>query len=164
MNRFFVLLVLMTLVYIVMVASFTVWDVLAGVVLSATLLLAFRHLLLPSSPGSAPGFLHRLLALVPFLAAAVVEIARSTWDVFLTSIRIRPLKEAGIVAIPMGPRTRLGVVVTAFLLTLSPGSLLVDLDWEQRQMYFHSLDATHPDSLRQRYQDFYETYQQHVFP
>jgi multicomponent K+:H+ antiporter subunit E/multicomponent Na+:H+ antiporter subunit E len=56
------------------------------------------------------------------------------------------------------------VVVTAWAITLSPGSVLIDVDWERRVMLFHFIDVTEPDKLREKIQAFYEHYQRSIFP
>jgi multicomponent K+:H+ antiporter subunit E/multicomponent Na+:H+ antiporter subunit E len=68
------------------------------------------------------------------------------------------------VSIPIGERTPNGVVVTAWAITLSPGSVLIDVDWERRVMLFHFIDVTEPDKLREKIQAFYEHYQRSIFP
>jgi multicomponent K+:H+ antiporter subunit E/multicomponent Na+:H+ antiporter subunit E len=54
--------------------------------------------------------------------------------------------------------------VTAWAVTLSPGSVLIDVDWERREMLFHFIDATEPEKLRKKLQVFYQHYQRPVFP
>jgi multisubunit Na+/H+ antiporter MnhE subunit len=54
--------------------------------------------------------------------------------------------------------------VTGLATTLSPGSFLVDVEWDKGLMLFHVLDATDPNAIRAGYQHFYERYQRHVFP
>jgi len=84
--------------------------------------------------------------------------------VALIVLHIRPLVRPGIVAIPFEERTRNGVAVSTLVFTLSPGSYLVDVDWERRLMLFHLIDACDPDAIRIKYHDFYYRYQRHVFP
>jgi multisubunit Na+/H+ antiporter MnhE subunit len=50
------------------------------------------------------------------------------------------------------------------LTTLSPGSVLVDIDWQRRDMLLHVIDASDPDAVRADLERFYDRYQRRVFP
>jgi len=66
--------------------------------------------------------------------------------------------------VPIGERTTSGVAVSALTTTMSPGEVLVDIDWERGVMLIHVLDARDPDAVRARHLRFYERYQRRVFP
>jgi len=66
--------------------------------------------------------------------------------------------------VPLGERTLGGVAVSALAVSLSPGSSLIAIDWEQRIMLLHLLDAADPDAARAELQQFYDRYQRAVFP
>lgn len=80
------------------------------------------------------------------------------------SLRIRPLPQTGFVTVPIEERTPLGVAVCGLVTTLSPGSVLVEVDEERGVMLFHVLDASDPEAVRAQQREFYERYQRHVFP
>lgn len=86
------------------------------------------------------------------------------WLVLVMVLGLRPLTRSGLVAVPIGERTDNGVTVTAWAMTLSPGSVLIDVDWERHVMLFHFIDATEPGLLREKIQTFYERYQRPIFP
>ncbi|MBA2375274.1 MAG: Na+/H+ antiporter subunit E, partial [Rubrobacter sp.] len=48
--------------------------------------------------------------------------------------------------------------------TLSPGTYLVEVDWERGVWLIHALDASDPDEVRRDRHEFYERYQKRVFP
>ena len=105
----------------------------------------------------------RLGRLLAFAWAVVREIVAGTWlVVFVVLGRRRPTQ--GIVAVPLGERSRTGVAVTALAINLSPGEVLVDIDWDARLMFVHVLDADDPDDVRARYEVLYERYQRSLFP
>ena len=111
----------------------------------------------PSLPGRIAAF--------PLLAAAVLaEIARGTWDVALRVLHLRKLERPGIVAIPIGERSPLGVAVTGLLVGLSPGSTLLEVDERRRTMLFHVIDDSDPDGVRASIDRLYQRYQRRVFP
>ncbi len=164
MSRFLITLAVLTLIYLLVLASTDPWDVAAGALVGAALLLGTRDF---GFSGRAVPIAHlgqRALAILPFTAATVWDILRGTWRVALVVLHLRPLRRPGIVAIPIGTRTPLGVAVTSLVTTLSPGTFLVDVDEADRTMLMHVLDASDPDAVRAEYEAFYQRYQRHVFP
>jgi multisubunit Na+/H+ antiporter MnhE subunit len=163
-TRLLVSTVLLTVVYALAVASTDPWDVATGAVLALGLTAALRPLVF-AGPGrplrTLPGSLWALLALAGIAAR---DILTGTWQVALVVLHLRPLASPGIVAVPLGERTRLGTAVSGLLLSIAPGEYLVDVDWERRRMLVHVIDASDPDAIRERLQRIYERHQRKVFP
>ena len=164
MNRFLISLAVLVLIYLLVLASVAPWDIGFGVLLSASLLVAARGFIFGGRPRAIPSLGRRILAFVPFLLATIREIMRGTWTLALIVLHLRPLRHPGIVALPIGERTPLGVAVSALVIGLPPGSFLVDVDEEERDMLIHVIDASDPSADREEHQEFYRRYQRHVFP
>jgi multisubunit Na+/H+ antiporter MnhE subunit len=165
MTRFLVSLVLLTLLWGLALSSFDPVDLLIGALLSAALLWFLRDFLFSEGlRRPLRGLPRRILGLIPYAVVVLLDVIRGTWEVSLVSVRLRPLRRPGIVAVPMGERSNTGVAVTALAMTLSPGSVLVDVDWDRRLLWFHFLDASDPDGLREQQQRMYDRWQRHVFP
>jgi multicomponent Na+:H+ antiporter subunit E len=162
-NRVVLSLALLTCVYALALASFDPWDLALGLGASALTLLVFRRFLFGGRPTSIEGLGRRVLGLPRFVWHVLVDITVGTWKVAAVVLHLRPLEHPGIVAIPFGERTELGVVVSAVAGTLSPGEYLVDIDWERRCLLMHVLDAGDPEAVRARFADFYERSQKRVF-
>lgn len=164
MKRLLISLVFLTALYMLMLASVKLWDLVWGVLISTTLLLAFQRFLFGGRPAPLPGLLQRIVAFGPFALAVLRDIVEGTWNVILVVLRLRPLRCPGIVLVPIDERTPNGIAVSALTSTLSPGSFLVDIDWERRVMLVHVIDAGDPDAVRADQQGLYHNYQRHVFP
>ncbi len=164
MSRALLVLLLLTATYALMLGSVDPWDLLFGALFAGAMLVAFRRFLFVGRPVGPLVLLRRALAFVPFVGAVLGDIVVGTWWVTLVVLHLRPLSRPGIVAVPIGERTRVGVAVSALATTLSPGSYLVDVDWERRVMLYHVLDASDPDAVEAAQQRFYRRYQRHVFP
>ncbi len=154
--------VLLTLIYALALASFDPWDLVLGALVSVTILLALRRLAAGERSESAS--LRRLVAFVPFAGALLWEILVGSWQVAVFVLDGRSPARPGLVAVPFGDRTRLGVAVTGLAVTLSPGTAVLDIDWQQRTLLLHVLDARDPDAVRAHQHRFYDRYQRHVFP
>jgi multisubunit Na+/H+ antiporter MnhE subunit len=66
--------------------------------------------------------------------------------------------------VPIGDRSKFGVVVTGITTSLAPGSILLDVDWDRNLMLVHVIDASDPDQIRADMQKLYDRYQRKVFP
>ena len=164
MKQIFAVWLGLTLLYAAVLMSVDPWDLVFGGLLSAGLLVGFRRFLTHMRPPSKFGISFRLLGFVPLALAVIKDISKGIWQVSLTVLHLRPLGQPGIVTVPIGERTPRGVAVTALLATLSPGSVFLDVDWERGLMLFHYIDAANAAQVRKDMDDFYQRYQQHVFP
>lgn len=158
-----VTVVFLTLVYAFVLGSFAPADLAMGVAISGALVYGTRRFTFREKP-SSPDLFRRFLHFWPFLVAEVWNIVTGTWTVALITLHLRPLASPGIVAVPIGERTPAGVAVSAMATTLSPGTFLVDVDWEKGVMLIHSIDASDPEEVREDHQEFYRKWQSKVFP
>lgn len=157
----------LAVIYCLALASFQPWDLAIGAGLAAGVLALFRpYLFSPThtSRAGTPSLARRAVMFLPYVAVIVADIIRGTWTVALITLHVRPLVHPGIVAVPIGERTPLGVTVSALATTLSPGTFLVDIDWQRRVMLIHTIDASDPEHFRESMRRMYERWQRHVFP
>ena len=99
-----------------------------------------------------------------FAGAVIADVAQGAWDVALRVMHLRALEHPGLVRVPIGRRSERGIAVSALAMTLSPGSVLVDIDRDRGDLLLHVIDASDPDAVRERLQRFYDRYQRRVFP
>ena len=164
MIRFLLSVFGLTAVYSMILLSAHPLDLVAGALITVGVLLLFRRHLGAGTGAPLTGLWRKAGALLRFAWFVTVDTTQGIWMVSAIVLGLRPLERSGIVAIPIGERTENGVVVTAWAMTLSPGSVLIDVDWEQRVMLFHFIEATDPEEIRTRIQTFYERYQRLIFP
>jgi multicomponent Na+:H+ antiporter subunit E len=152
------------LVYVLTLASTDPVDMATGVLLGAVLVALLHDKLRLGPTGELPSLASRALWLPVFVGAVLVDVARGAWQVTRHVLHVRRLERPGIVRIPIGDRTDRGVAVSALASTLSPGSVLIEIDWERRDMLMHFIDASDPDAVRADLHRFYDRYQRRVFP
>ena len=157
-------LVLLTLVYALVLASFSPWDLAFGAILSGVLLYTLRGYVFGGKPAPLPGLLKRVIAFWPFLFAVVRDTLVGTWQVTRVTLNLNRMEKPGIVAVPIGERTPIGVAVSALVTTISPGAVLIDVDWDEGVMLIHAMDAADPEEVRRSHEHFYQRYQKQVFP
>lgn len=164
MTRALLSVILLTLVYALTVASFDPLDVLVGAAISVAIVLALRPLLFQQPSASGMIVLRRIAALPLLVLAILRDIVVGTWNVAVVVLGIRELPRPGIVEIPLEGRSQLGMIVSAYIGTLSPGEYLVDIDEDRGRMLVHVLDASDPDAVRAKFADFYARFQRQVVP
>lgn len=167
MSRALPSIVLLTLVYAMVLASFKPLDLLAGALISGALVFGLGRFLFPERGWSGRiqgGFLRRAAAFPVYAGAVVWDIIQGTWTVALYSVGLKKLQSPGIVAVPIGERTPVGVAVSTLATTLSPGTFLVEVNWERRVMLIHAIEAEDPDAVRDYLEHMYQRYQKKVFP
>jgi multicomponent Na+:H+ antiporter subunit E len=155
---------LLAAVYLLTLGSADPLDLALGLVLGAALTVGLGGRLRPPQGHGVPPLPTRVVALPLLVGAVLLEIARGTWDVGLRVVGPRPLEGPGIVLVPIGERSPLGVAVTGLLVGLSPGSMLLEVDDQRRMMLFHVIDARDPDAVRAQIDRLYQRHQRRVFP
>jgi multisubunit Na+/H+ antiporter MnhE subunit len=141
-------LFLLTMVYALTLASFAWQDLLMGMVLAGGLLLLYSKQILPG-PLPETGYVLFILRNVPLLLwHMLVDIIKGTWLVASIVLGVRPLSHPGIVRVPMPDIGPAGTAIVSFVVTLSPGSFLIDYDWEGGAMLVHYVDVSDPDQIR----------------
>lgn len=95
------------------------------------------------------GYIRRTTAAVRFLFffAWQVVLANLRLMVFLFSpnSRMRP----GIVRVPVDLRTPAAITILANVITLTPGTLTLEVSADSRFLYVHSIDVPSPEILRE---------------
>jgi multicomponent Na+:H+ antiporter subunit E len=76
------------------------------------------------------------------------ELALSAWRVALTVLSPRMQLAPGILAFPLTVRTDFEITLLANLITLTPGTLSVDVSEDRRTLYVHALDCADPAAVR----------------
>lgn len=107
----------------------------------------------------------RRLFVLPRLALSLTRaIVRGTWLMIAVTVGRRPWSRLGVVEVPVGDRSELGITVTALAAGLSPGTVFLDVDRDRGVMRFHVIDTKHRERFLAELDHFYRDYQSHFFP
>ncbi|RKH59158.1 Na+/H+ antiporter subunit E [Corallococcus llansteffanensis] len=154
----------LALLYAAMVGSLHPVDLAVGAVLAVGVMRLFPMAGLSPALDARERW-RRLMHLPRFGGALVVLVVKSCVQVLRVSFgRSGREDRSGVVDVPMGERTARGVQLSSWVMSLAPGTVLLELDWERRVMRMHALDASDPEGLRRQQDDFYQRYQRAVFP
>jgi multicomponent Na+:H+ antiporter subunit E len=76
------------------------------------------------------------------VARFVVDLVVASFQVAWIAVRPRPLGESAVIEVQLHTRSELLLVLTGELVSLVPGSLLIELDASTGRMWLHVLDGT----------------------
>ena len=79
-----------------------------------------------------------------FLYELLVSSLRVVWDVVTPTHLSRP----GIIAMPLDARSEGEILLVASLISLTPGSLSLDVSPDRKTLYVHAMFADDPELLR----------------
>jgi multicomponent Na+:H+ antiporter subunit E len=79
-----------------------------------------------------------------FLKEMVVSSLRVAYDVVTPPIYSRP----GVIKVPIEARTDLEITLLANLITLTPGTLTLDVAPDRKSLYVHAMFAGDPEKVR----------------
>ena len=96
--------------------------------------------------------LHAVSFLLYFLWELVLANLRVAWEVVTPGLHMRP----GIVAIPLEARTNAEITLLANVITLTPGTMSVDVSTDRRVLYIHAMYVDDPDELRRSIKNGFE--------
>jgi multicomponent Na+:H+ antiporter subunit E len=139
------LLLWLTAVWVALWGSLTAANVLGGLLLAAVLLA------LPLSGGDAaagPAGLLRPGALLRFVGAFAVDLVRASLEVVALVLRPRVQLRQAVVAVPVTGASDALLTVLANSISLTPGTLTLEVDRARGTLYVHVLQVGEgPDAV-----------------
>jgi multicomponent Na+:H+ antiporter subunit E len=134
---------LLALGWCAVVGSFTLVDLAVGFVVGYLTLWLVRPLYWPTR------YFERFLLLpaqvLYFLRELVVSSLRVAWDVITPPVYSRP----GIVAVPLDLQGEVEITMLANLVSLTPGTLSLEVSDDRKTLYVHAIFADPPKQVRQ---------------
>ena len=133
---------ILTAFWLMLTGSFTVLNLLLGMAVSAAALRLMRGHLPPVDFTIRPWGALKLSVL--FLK----ELFRSAWRVARLVLSPGAIISPGIVPVPVSLTRDAELTLLSNLITLTPGTLTVDVSDDRRALYVHALEADDPDAVR----------------
>lgn len=100
--------------------------------------------------------LARAPRLLRFAAFALREVVLANLRVARIVLTPRPRLRPGIVAVPLEPATDAQITVLANLITLTPGTLSVEVSEDRRTLFVHAIDVESPEAFRRETKQGFE--------
>ncbi|MDQ7858144.1 MAG: Na+/H+ antiporter subunit E [Armatimonadota bacterium] len=149
--------VLLALAWVALTGHFSAANLAAGFALG------FAVLWLATRVGGSTGYFRQVREVAGFVVFVAWELVlanlRVAYHILAPLDRMRP----GIVAVPLDVRTDAEITMLANLITLTPGTLSLDVSESRRVLYVHTLALEDPASFRAGVKAGYERRVQEVF-
>lgn len=143
MNPLFLINLLLALVWVAVTGTFTLVNVVFGFFLSMLVLWIIREEVRTAGYFTRTRRVLSLAAL--FFYELVISTLRVAWLVVQPRIDMRP----GIVAYPLTVERDFEITLLAQLITLTPGTLSVDVSPDRRLLFIHAIDVPDAEALKQ---------------
>jgi len=147
----FLLNVLLAVIWSALMGRFDATTLAAGFGTGYAILWAVQPALGPSA--YVRGVRRALVFAGFYLFELVLSSIRVAIDVSRPHLDVKP----AVVAVPLDARTNVEITVLANLISLTPGTLSLDISTDRRVLYVHAMDLEDgPDALRTEIQDTLE--------
>ncbi len=103
------------------------------------------------------GYFLRLPRLIRLSVMFLWELVKSSIRVAVDVLTPGPRSHPGIIAVPMRSRSETEIFLFSSLVTLTPGTLSLDLSEDCQTLYVHAMFVDDPDALRAELRDTLET-------
>lgn len=133
---------LMAIVWAAVTGSATLLNLIFGFLLSTFTLGLIREQV------NGTGYLTRSLRVASLAWLFFVELAKSAWKVALMVVSPKLDIKPGIFAYPLTVTRDFEITLLANLITLTPGTLSVDVSEDRKTLYVHAIDCSDPEAAR----------------
>ncbi|MFJ1538544.1 Na+/H+ antiporter subunit E [Micromonospora chalcea] len=129
------------------VAWMLLWGDVSWGNLIAGLLVGVAVLVFFPLPPVTFGGRFRPRALLVFLITFIAELVSASLHVAAVALRFGYRPRGAIIAVPLRVRTDLNLTLTAEVISLVPGTLIIDVDRVEGVLYVHVLDVRGPQDV-----------------
>ncbi|CDZ73183.1 Multisubunit Na+/H+ antiporter, MnhE subunit [Neorhizobium galegae bv. orientalis] len=132
----YILSLVFAVVWVAVTGSATLHNLIFGFALSTLVLWIVRDEM------GARGYWRRLGRILSLLALFLKELALSAWKVAVLVMSPRMDLKPGIFAFPLTVTRDFEITLLANLITLTPGTLSVDVSEDRRTLFVHAIDCS----------------------
>ncbi|MCJ9674669.1 Na+/H+ antiporter subunit E [Neorhizobium sp. BETTINA12A] len=138
----YILSLVFAVVWVTVTGSATLQNLIFGFVLSTLALWIVRDEM------GARGYWRRLGRILSLLALFLKELALSAWKVAVLVMSPRMDLKPGIFAFPLTVTRDFEITLLANLITLTPGTLSVDVSEDRKTLFVHAIDCSDVEATK----------------
>lgn len=159
-----IFVLILSIIWMALQGSFSIADFIVGLFMSLLVVYASRRNLFGGRLQSQEVFASRenvgpaRLAWnwVRFSAFSVWSIIKSNVDVARVVLSPNMPIKPGIIGIPLDVQSERGMTILANIITLTPGTVSIDISSDRRTLYIHTLDVGNVENLRRDIKEDFE--------
>jgi multicomponent Na+:H+ antiporter subunit E len=134
--------IVLAVVWATVSGSFTLHNLIFGFAISLLTLWLLRERV------AGPGYRSRFRRILSLAALFLVELAKSAWRVAVLVLRPKMDLKPGIFAFPLTVKSDWEISLLANLITLTPGTLSVDVSEDRQTLYVHAIECSDVEAAR----------------
>lgn len=138
----YILSLVFAVVWVAVTGSATLHNLIFGFALSTLVLWIVRDEM------GARGYWRRLGRILSLLALFLKELALSAWKVAVLVVSPRMDLKPGIFAFPLTVTRDFEITLLANLITLTPGTLSVDVSEDRKTLFVHAIDCSYIEATK----------------
>ncbi|CDZ48449.1 Na+/H+ antiporter subunit E [Neorhizobium galegae] len=146
----YILSLVFAVVWVTVTGSATLHNLIFGFALSTLALWIVRDEM------GARGYWRRLGRILSLLALFLKELALSAWKVAVLVMSPRMDLKPGIFAFPLTVTRDFEITLLANLITLTPGTLSVDVSEDRKTLFVHAIDCSDVEATKRDIADGFE--------
>lgn len=102
-------------------------------------------------PGEADAYFHRVIQVIRFSLFYLLQLVKSNVRVAYDVMTLKHYMRPGVIAVPLSAETDAEITLLANLITLTPGTLALDLSDDRKTLYVHMMyiDADADEARRE---------------
>jgi multicomponent Na+:H+ antiporter subunit E len=139
----FIYNILISMIWALLTGNVSIGNLSTGFVLGY-----FALTLLYPATGKKLSYFQKSMQFVRFVLFFSKELIVSSFRVALDVVKPLPLMRPGVVGIPLDAETDLEITLLANLISLTPGTLSLDVSPDRKTLYIHAMYVVNPDDLR----------------
>lgn len=143
--------ILLALAWMMLTGKFTPANFLFGFGASYLLLRFCQPAVAPSSR-----YFDKVRTAIAFVVFFFWELTKANFRVAYELVTPRYFMKPGVIAVPLDVQTDAEITLLANLITLTPGTLSLDLSTDRRILYVHAMYIDDADSLRREIKEGFE--------
>jgi multicomponent Na+:H+ antiporter subunit E len=142
--------VLLALAWVAATGDFTFNNLAAGFIIGFFVLFATRRVV--GTPRYVTRVRHAIALLLFFVWELILANLRVAYDVLTPRHRMRP----GVIAIPLEAQTDAEITILSNLITLTPGTLSLDVSADREVLYIHAMYIDDIEATRSKIKNGFE--------
>jgi multicomponent Na+:H+ antiporter subunit E len=144
----FIYNILISMLWALLIGEVSVGSLVTGFVLGY-----FALVLLYPDTGKKSSYFCKTMQSIRFALYFAKELIVSSYRVSMDVVKPLPLMRPGVVSIPLDAETDLEITMLANLISLTPGTLSLDVSKDRKTLYIHAMYVVNPDDLRREIKD-----------
>lgn len=153
----FLLNILLAIAWAALTGSFQPLDLLFG------FLLGYLVLWLGTRMGTPPQYFRKISLMLGLLGVFLLDMLRANIRMAILILSPRMKLRPAVVAVPLVLKSKSAIVLLINLITLTPGTLSLDITTDQSVMFVHTVYLEDPEQFKQQLLTGYEKRLQELF-